>query len=195
MPTNPDSPSISHSTVVRMDATGTSKTERDQLAVEEPLEIRIGNTPFVVTMRTPGHDDELAAGFLASEGIIRQRSDLKQISPCPTSPTPGNTIRLDLAADADTPSSNRHGAIASSCGVCGKTSIDDVHQRFPAIDSDLQVDRKLLLQLPGRMRQAQDTFDRTGGLHSACALEAQRRACYQYGAGRHHAGPSGWVLA
>ena len=124
MPSTPQKDPAAPSTVVRMDESGTVETRHDQLAVEEPLEIRIGNDPFVVTMRTPGHDEDLAVGFLATEGIISGPSDIRNVSRCPASPTPANTIRVDLSPGLATrPRSTRRAAIASSCGtkpeLCG----------------------------------------------------------------------------
>ena len=129
--------SIIQSTIVKMNEAGSVQTKHDHIAVEEPLEIRLGNDPFVVTMRTPGHDEDLAVGFLVTEGIIKNRSDIKQLSRCPTSPTPENTLRVDLKQDTipDGIKSSRHGAIAASCGVCGKTSIDMVKGQFPLVYS------------------------------------------------------------
>ena len=173
-----------------MNDSGKVETLADNIAVEEPLEIRLGNDPFVVTMRTPGHDEELAAGFLATEGIVKLKSEIKKISRCLTSPTPENTIRLDLAgiSNLEGIKSNRHGAIAASCGVCGKTSIEKVRGSFPRIDSRISIDRKLLLQLPDRLRESQAVFDKTGGLHSAGIFNLEGKLiCLREDVGRHNA--------
>ncbi len=182
--------SIVRSTIVRMDEAGSVKTEPDQIAVEEPLEIRLGNNPFVVTMRTPGHDDELAAGFLVTEGIIRKRAEIKNISLSATSPTPDNIIRVDLGKRTGEREikSNRHGAIAASCGVCGKTSIKSVTGWFPRTDARISVDRKVLLQLPDRLRHEQAVFNKTGGLHSAGIFDLEGNlVCLREDVGRHNA--------
>ncbi|MDA0348804.1 MAG: formate dehydrogenase accessory sulfurtransferase FdhD [Verrucomicrobia bacterium] len=190
MATVPKKESITQSTIVRIDDTGTVTTEHDKIAVEEPLEIRLGNNPFVVTMRTPGHDDELAAGFFVTEGIVRQRSDIKEISRCPTSLTPENTVRIDLKGGnkAEGLKSNRVGAISASCGVCGKTSIESVQGHFPSIQSKITIERNLLLQLPDRLRASQDVFDKTGGLHSAGIFDLEGNlVCLREDVGRHNA--------
>lgn len=188
MPAPPSSEPTVSSTIVRMHASGALDTVTDHLAAEAPLEIRIGNEPFVVTMRTPGHDEELATGFLVSESIIRQPSDLWKTSRCPTSPTPENTIRLDGPPATPVPRSNRRGAVASSCGVCGKQSIEAVHQRFPALESNITIDRHHLLQLPDAMRAQQSVFDRTGGLHSAGIFDLDGKLlCLREDIGRHNA--------
>lgn len=190
MLTEPRKKSVIRSTIVRMDDAGAVKTQPDQIAVEEPLEIWIGNDPFVVTMRTPGHDEELAVGFLVTEGILNQPTDVKRISRCIGSTTPENTIRVDLAGSikAVALKSNRHGAIAASCGVCGKTSIESVRGRFPRVDSNIVIDRNLLLQLPDRLRASQVVFDQTGGLHSAGIFDLQGNLlCVREDVGRHNA--------
>lgn len=190
MSSDPNKQSIIHSTIVRMHDSGTVNTESDQIAVEEPLEIRIGNDPFVVTMRTPGHDEELAVGFLVTEGILKKRSQIKTISRCATSPTPENTIRIDPAGNLnlDGVKSNRHGAIAASCGVCGKTSIDWIRNKFDRVESQIAMDRNLLLQLPDRLRKSQEVFDQTGGLHSAGIFDLEGNLLYQReDVGRHNA--------
>lgn len=181
---------IIQSTIVRMNKDGAVETEQDHIAVEEPLEIRIGNEPFVVTMRTPGQDEDLAVGFLVTEGIIKKRSDIKQLSRCPTSPTPDNTLRVDLKQDAipEGIKSNRHGAIAASCGVCGKASIDVIQNQFPRSDSSFQFDRQTLIELPDKLRESQTVFDQTGGLHSAGLFDLKGNLLFQReDVGRHNA--------
>ena len=190
MTEDPKRESIIQSTIVRMNEQGSAQTEHDHIAVEEPLEIRIGNETFVVTMRTPGHDEDLAVGFLVTEGIITKRSDIKQLSRCPTSPTPENTLRVDLKPDAipDGIKSNRHGAIAASCGVCGKTSIDSVQGQFPDVDSHFQFERNKLIELPNTLRKSQAVFDQTGGLHSAGIFDLDGNLLFQReDVGRHNA--------
>lgn len=148
----------------------TKKSSRssDDLAIEEPLEIRIDTRPFIVTMRTPGHDNELAAGFLFTEGLIRSAKDLRDIRPNRRNRT-GNSLDVFLAPDVSINFERlaRHGFASSSCGVCGKESIRAVRRRMKPVRSRLVVDAKLLLQLPEKLRAAQPTFERTGGLHAA----------------------------
>ena len=140
----------------------------DELAVEEPLEIRVSQKAVSVTMRTPGHDDELAAGFLLTEGILRGSDDLVRIAPCAFS-REGNVVDVVLAADTklDLERLTRHVFASSSCGVCGKATIDAIHQSLEPIESDVQIDAGVVLSLPDRLRGAQKTFERTGGLHAA----------------------------
>jgi FdhD protein len=151
-----------------------SQRKEDTLAREEPLEIRIRGRSIAVTMRTPGNDRELAAGFLFTEGIIHQRRDVIDIAPCLQSDCPENVLNVVLAPalEVDFQRLTRHVFATSSCGLCGKASIDAVHQNFPPVQSDITVLFKILAELPGRMREAQRTFDRTGGLHAAAVFDA-----------------------
>ena len=140
----------------------------DELAVEEPLEIRVSQKAVSVTMRTPGHDDELAAGFLLTEGILRGPEDLVRVVPCAFS-REGNVVNVVLAADMklDLERLTRHVFASSSCGVCGKATIEAVHRSLKPVESDVQINTGVLLSLPDRLRGAQKTFERTGGLHAA----------------------------
>jgi FdhD protein len=141
----------------------------DELSVEEPLEIRVRNRAVSVTMRTPGHDEELSAGFLLTEGIIHTRSDVVAVEPC-AHDRGGNVVNVVLsdAAKVDFEKLTRHVFASSSCGLCGKATIDAVHARFEPVESgDVTVDAATLLALPDKLRAAQATFDRTGGLHGA----------------------------
>ncbi|SCG48266.1 formate dehydrogenase accessory sulfurtransferase FdhD [Micromonospora halophytica] len=151
----------------------------DTLAVEEPLEIRVGpagpgrRRPLTVTMRTPGDDLDLAIGFLLTEGLIRSDEDVRTAQLCAGAETPNtyNVVDVVLApgvpAPVTDPTRNFH--TTSSCGVCGKASIDAVRtrSRFAVADDPLTVPAGLLAELPDRLRAAQRTFDRTGGLHAA----------------------------
>jgi len=140
----------------------------DELAVEEPLEIRIDTRPFVVTMRTPGHDEELAAGFLFTEGLIASRKDIAEIHENRRNRS-GNSLDVFLSAGSsiDLDRLRRRSFVSSSCGVCGKESIRALQKRFKPIRSRVRVASELLLDLPNRLRAAQSTFERTGGLHAA----------------------------
>lgn len=140
----------------------------DELAVEEPLEIRIDSRPVVVTMRTPGHDAELAAGFLFTEGLVRSREDLLAVRHNTRNRT-GNSLDVILAPEVvlDLKRLTRSGFMTSSCGVCGKESIRAVQRRLPPVRSRQMVGTNLLAQLPEKLRAAQPTFERTGGLHAA----------------------------
>lgn len=183
-------PPSAASAVVRLQADGSASSLNDQVAVEEPLEIRIGNRPFVVTMRTPGNDEELAAGFLTSEGFTNSKADFREIDRCPLSPNPENTIRIRFGDKVDEKSieSRRYSAVSSSCGVCGKTSIEAIGSSFSQIESDLKVNRQLLFELPERLREKQVVFDRTGGLHSSGLFDQNGKLiCLREDVGRHNA--------
>ena len=137
----------------------------DDLTVEEPMEICVGRKVLATTMRTPGHDEELAAGFLISEAVVRDRSAIAKISR-----DGDNRVIVGLAGDVKLKlnSAQHFGTISSSCGLCGKTSINEIRQNFPAIESgNVRIDIETLLSLPGQLRNAQSDFARTGGIHAA----------------------------
>jgi FdhD protein len=144
----------------------------DELALEEPLEIRVDNQPVSVTMRTPGKDDDLAVGFLLTEGLLKKRSDVLKIEPYPRNKLQ-NVINVFLAPDVavDFKQLTRHVFASSSCGLCGKATIESVHQHFPKIKSKVSVSAKTILGLPEKLRGAQEAFDRTGGLHAAAIFD------------------------
>ncbi|HMG06691.1 MAG TPA: formate dehydrogenase accessory sulfurtransferase FdhD [Chthoniobacterales bacterium] len=166
---------IGAGSVIRRKADGGYECVTDEVAIEEPLEIRIGQDPVAVTMRTPGHDDELAAGFLLSEGIVRVRSDLREITPCTLPASLGNVLNVTLAATArfSPAAAHRFGTISTSCGLCGKTSIEFIRQQFPPIDSKkkVRIETATVLDLPERLRAAQGNFARTGGIHAAAIFD------------------------
>ncbi|MFY9753042.1 MAG: formate dehydrogenase accessory sulfurtransferase FdhD [Candidatus Acidiferrales bacterium] len=183
-------------------ADGRVQRTEDSLAAEEPLEIRIGDSPLTVTMRTPGHDLELAAGFLFTEGII-QRNDqilsLANVSDA-TKSHEGNLVTVKLAADvvSDAESLRRNFFAASSCGVCGKASIESVRSRkLCAASPDFCVAAQTLLRLPETLRGEQDVFARTGGLHAAALFDARGNLqALREDIGRHNAVDKviGWAL-
>src|SRR5882762_8031848 len=135
----------------------------DELAREEPLEIRVRGHAISVTMRTPGHDAELAAGFLLTEGIIHGSQDVLRIEHCGRNEKL-NVLNVLLAPEipVDFERLTRHVFASSSCGLCGKATIESVNAQFPPVQSDLLVHAELLATLPQKMRAAQETFDRTG---------------------------------
>ncbi|BDZ42723.1 sulfurtransferase FdhD [Paraoerskovia sediminicola] len=150
----------------------------DLLAGEEPLELRVGGRSLAVTMRTPGHDIELATGFLVSEGVVTSGEQVSTARYCAgSSGPPGqgeNTynvldVRLAPGVAAPDPTTAREFFTSSACGLCGKSSIDAVRTRSAfTVDADpLTVDAALITALPDRLRSAQTVFDRTGGLHAA----------------------------
>lgn len=158
---------IGAGSIIRRLAEGRHECVTDEVAVEEPLEIRIRGKAIATTMRTPGHDEELAAGFLLSEAIVQTRADLKTFS----RPS-DHVIDVELAPTVTfTPAATeRFGTITSSCGLCGKTSIDFIRQRFSSIDfttDRTRIAEEILLGLPERLRKSQGNFARTGGIHAA----------------------------
>jgi FdhD protein len=161
--------------VLHCKARAVFQPKADTLAREEPLEIRVRGRSIAVTMRTPGNDRDLAAGFLFTEGIVHQRSDIVEIAPCLQNDYPENVLNVFLAPaiDVDFERLTRHVFASSSCGVCGKASIEAVHQNLAPIESETPVTSRTLLDLPQRMRAAQRTFDRTGGLHAAAVFFAE----------------------
>lgn len=144
----------------------------DTLAVEEPLEIRVESLGLSarsvsITMRTPGRDKELAVGFLFTEGLIKERADVLAAEPCGPS---GNVIKVSLAPNATIGLNRlqRHFYTTSSCGVCGKSSIEALKTQSPFnVVGKFTVEREVLLTLPDKLRAAQRTFDSTGGLHAS----------------------------
>ncbi len=166
---------IGAGSVMRRKSDGAYECVTDEVAIEEPLEIRIGQEPLAVTMRTPGNDEELAAGFLLSEGIVRARSDLREVNRCALPASLGNVLNITLGATAkfNPTAAHRFGTISTSCGLCGKTSIEFIRQQFPPIDSakQLRIETATLLGLPDRLRRAQGNFARTGGIHAAAIFD------------------------
>lgn len=171
----------------------------DELAGEEPLEIRVRGKAVSVTMRTPHpevehrdqHDAELAVGFLLGEGVIHDRADLMAVEPCgrPAN-THGNILNVFLApaCEYDPQKLTRHVFASSSCGLCGKASIDAVHAHFDPVVSHAQIAAETLLGLPEKMRPTQATFDRTGGLHAAALFDtAGNLLVVREDIGRHNA--------
>ncbi|HZK81061.1 MAG TPA: formate dehydrogenase accessory sulfurtransferase FdhD [Humisphaera sp.] len=162
---------------------------QDELAIEEPLEIRVKGKPVSVTMRTPGYDRELAAGFLLSEGIIASNDDVVDIEPCKHD-TIGNIVNVTLAARTivDFDRLTRHVFASSSCGLCGKATIDSILQQIAPVEPGTVIDASILLALPDKLRQAQPTFDRTGGLHAAALFTAAGELLVVHeDVGRHNA--------
>ncbi|HEV7425332.1 MAG TPA: formate dehydrogenase accessory sulfurtransferase FdhD [Thermoanaerobaculia bacterium] len=140
----------------------------DSVVVEEPLEIRVGDKPVSVTLRTPGDDFDLAAGFLFTESIIANRGEIDSIRHW-ASP---NVVRVALADDArvDLQRLQRHFYSTSSCGVCGKASIDALRVNAEPLDDDVRVSPSLLMSLPDVLRAQQTTFESTGAIHGAAAF-------------------------
>lgn len=193
---------------------GELRRKDDYLAAEEPLEIRVGDEPLSVTMRTPGHDLELAAGFLFTEGLIQTRGQLTALdfaependsqnlaqSAAQTGAKKGNVLRAQLSPDTapDMEKMRRHFFAASSCGICGKASIDAIRARgLAAPNADFRLGAEILVRLPEKLRAAQDVFERTGGLHAAALFDAHGELLVlREDIGRHNAVDKviGWAL-
>jgi FdhD protein len=181
----------------------------DVLAAEEPLGIRVDGAALTVTMRTPGDDIELAAGFLVGEAIVRGRDDIVAVRVCDGTTCGhlghraaeiGNVVDVALAPGVTVSSAARRGFLTTSaCGVCGKTSVDDicVLPRAPLSDDSAMFDPATLVTLPGRLREAQRVFDSTGGLHAAGLFTAAGELlAVREDVGRHNAVDKivGWAV-
>lgn len=171
--------------ILRVSRNARSAADRDTLAVEEPLEIRLGLTEngksahraVSITMRTPGSDFALAAGFLFTEGILNSKDQIAAIKHCGKFPHNQNTVRIDLTAGTtvDLKKLERNFYTTSSCGVCGKSSLEALGvagaRKITSIDRP-PVPGEIIHTLPGTVRRAQNIFDETGGLHAAALFDA-----------------------
>lgn len=194
--------------VTRIRVGASTTTRPDALSVEEPLEIRVNGAPLTVTMRTPGSDVELANGFLVSEGIVHHREHIVTARYCAgavAESDEGNTynvLDLALAAGVTPPSEKQARAFltTSACGVCGKSSIDQVRTESPfeVAGDPLRIDAALLATLPERLRNGQSVFNRTGGLHAAGLFDGTtgELLVLREDVGRHNAVDKviGWAL-
>jgi FdhD protein len=184
---------------ISLDAAAPSRDGPDTLAAEEPLEIRVGpaggrRPALAVTMRTPGDDLDLAIGFLVTEGVIGSAADVVTAQLCAGADTPNtyNVVDVALAPGVAPPDTDpaRHFYTTSSCGVCGKASIDAVRvrSRHDVSVDPVTVDAKTLSTLPDALRAAQKAFDATGGLHAAGLFDAAgATVCVREDVGRHNA--------
>jgi FdhD protein len=178
---------IGAGSIIRRKENGEHECVTDQVAIEEPLEIRIGDRAIATTMRTPGNDEELAAGFLLSEAIVRQRADLQSLAA-----STENVIKIELASTVRfvPAAAQRFGTISSSCGLCGKTSIEFIRQQFPPIElpAAVKMPEATLFGLPDKLREAQSNFARTGGIHAAGIFDFEGNALVvREDIGRHNA--------
>jgi FdhD protein len=172
---------------------------RDRVAVEAPLELRLDGKPLTVIMRTPGGDEELARGFLYTEGVIARAEDIVAVARPErlTGEELGNVLAISLAPTATAPRLERLFYASSSCGVCGKSSIASLAVRAPLVTSRLRVTRALLEALPGRLRAGQPLFAETGGLHASGLFTRDGRlVAVREDVGRHNALDKliGWAL-
>ena len=193
--------------VTRLSA-GTPADRVETLVVEEPLEIRVNATPVTVTMRTPGSDVELAQGFLLTEGVIGRREDIAAVRYCPGAGDEGpdglntyNVLDVTLAAGVPPPRLDvtRNFYTTSSCGVCGKASLDAVRlsSRHSPGDDPTTVSSAVLSELPARLRSAQKVFASTGGLHAAALFDRDGQVlAVREDVGRHNAVDKviGWAV-
>jgi FdhD protein len=183
-----------------------ARTESDVLAIEEPLELRVRGRSVAVVMRTPGHDADLAAGFLLTEGVVRSADDIYDITRCRTTKRAekGNVVEIVLPkhVQVDFDSLTRHVFSATSCGLCGKATIEAVQQHFPKIMHPVRVTAKVLQSLPAQLAAAQPTFKSTGGLHATALFDERgTMLATREDVGRHnamdkvlgHALRSGWL--
>jgi FdhD protein len=185
---------MAHAGLVVMDETG-MRERTDWVVVEEPLEIRAhgsGQAPVsvAVTMRTPGHDAELAVGFLRTEGLVQSRADVVATRDCVSQRGGGacNVVQVALSKPFDSSILKRNFFATSSCGICGKASLEQIAVRCPPVAPGPVTSRSVLATLPGIMREAQAVFDRTGGLHAAGLFDATGRLILvREDVGRHNA--------
>src|SRR5438105_3754328 len=175
---------------------GTTMLQRtDRLASEEPMEIRAGGPgqeagSVAVTMRTPGHDFELAAGFLFTEGLVTSRDEVASIAYCELPPQEQrfNVVTVRLTRPFDPGVLRRNFYATSSCGICGKASIDQVELRCAGLPEGPVVGHGTLLSLPASLREAQRIFEQTGGLHAAGLFDPEGRlVSMREDVGRHNA--------
>jgi FdhD protein len=177
--------------IIRRRSDGSLEYQHDELTVEEPLEIRAGERTLATTMRTPGSDEELAAGFLLSEGTIRSRDQIEGFSRPATARNRDNVIVVHLSPTVklNRNPAQRLGTISSSCGLCGKESIDAIRQNFtPITPASFRIDIATLLSLPDKLRANQSDFARTGGIHAAGIFDSNGKPLVvREDIGRHNA--------
>jgi FdhD protein len=172
----------------------------DILAAEEPLEIRVGKLPLTVTMRTPGNDLELAAGFLLTEGIIESADQIAELRfKPPETGAKSNVVEVELKdTDFSCRDLQRNFFAASSCGICGKASIEAIRQRgLRQLDRGFRIDPEILCRLPDILLSEQAVFSRTGGLHAAALFDGEGHlVAVREDIGRHNAVDKivGWAL-
>ncbi|MFC9793871.1 formate dehydrogenase accessory sulfurtransferase FdhD [Streptomyces sp. NPDC087908] len=175
---------------------GDASYRPDTLAAEEPMEIRVGGRPLTVTMRTPGDDFDLAVGFLVSEGVVHSAEDVAGIRYCAGATADGgntyNVVDVGLAPGVAAPDASleRNFYTTSSCGLCGKASLDAVRTTaaWSVAEDPLRIGADVLAALPDRLRAAQRVFDSTGGLHAAGLFTAEGElVCLREDVGRHNA--------
>ena len=186
MPVTVD-PHVARTWIERVHAGGARERHSDEVAIEEPLEIRVDGEPLAVTMRTPGEDEELAAGFLAGEALIAGPGDIATVEPGPELEANVVDVRTRDGLRRD-PSDERRFHLTSSCGVCGKAALEHVHREAPPAEPGPALAPDLVVELPERARREQPVFERTGGLHATALFEAGGRLLVlREDVGRHNA--------
>jgi FdhD protein len=184
---------VGETTDVRVTRHPGGTDDADRLATEEPVEIRVDGDPLAVTMRTPGHDAELAAGFCLTEGVIEHADELERAEPC-TLADYGNVVNVALGGAArarwaeQRTKARRELYLSSSCGLCGTRSIDRIERRIPPLAAGFVISPSILSRLPQLMGEAQGVFAQTGGLHAAGLFHADGRVrLVREDVGRHNA--------
>jgi len=174
-------------------ADGSSESTRDRVAHEEPLEIQLGGAALAVVMRTPGDDIELVTGFLLTERVVEALADVESVRHCTEAPDPDaedNVVRVVLrpGVRTDLEKLRRNLFASSSCGVCGKATLENALATAAPLDDPSRIEASLLLALPERLRAAQRAFDETGGLHAAGLFDpAGQLLVAREDVGRHNA--------
>lgn len=191
VPTKRTSPPVASTRIARV-GQRTREEREDRLAIEEPLEIRLDGRSVSVVMRTPGEDHELAAGLLFTEGILTGKEEIKEIAHCVDPDNPKLCNIIDVRAKTPIALAERgwqrNFVSSSSCGLCGKLTIESVHLHAPPVDDRLRVSIRVLLSLPDRLRSGQAGFDETGGLHAAGLFDPEGRLLIvREDIGRHNA--------
>jgi FdhD protein len=192
---------MTHRVTIHRYEDGTSLgTRDDEVAIEEPLEIRVEGERLAIAMRTPGQDEELAAGWLLSEGIVRSAGDIAEIVARPGGDSERAAmvdVMLRNTSHFDAAKHRRSVVTSASCGLCGAASIEQVMRDFPAIETPFSISAELLLEMPARLGEQQAVFQRTGGLHACGLFDATGRLlALREDVGRHNALDKllGWAL-
>lgn len=165
---------------------GRARAVEDALAAEEPLEMRVNGAPLAVTMRTPGHDAELAAGFLITEGVVESGAQIVRLD---GGAAQSNRVDAEVADCSLSDEMRRSLFAASGCGICGKASIESIRRRgLPALERNVAIAPDTLCALPATLHQEQAVFERTGGLHAAALFDTEGRILVlREDIGRHNA--------
>ncbi|MBS0198455.1 MAG: formate dehydrogenase accessory sulfurtransferase FdhD [Planctomycetes bacterium] len=167
---------------------GVVEAARDEVVCEEPLEIRVAGRGVGITMRTPGHDEELALGFLVGEGVIARREDVEHVRGCDKAAGEGVDVIVSARVAVDFARLTRHVFASSSCGVCGSATIDSVRKQFAPLAGGPVVAESVVYGLAETLRGSQPTFEKTGGLHAAGLFDGEGRLLVaREDIGRHNA--------